>query len=65
MQPVNTAGYRNSKSKAQALSFRSNGQTVSSGLVKDSIVEAERRGNLVIAGLALCLLALSVSLALT
>lgn len=65
MQPVDVSGFIGSASTVRFSSDGMQGRGPRPYHGRDSIVEAERRGNLVIAGLAFCLLSGVVALAVT
>lgn len=64
MQPTNVSGMMGSASNMRVSSDGMQGGSPRLYHTGDSIVEAERRGNLVIAGLAFCLLSGVVALAI-
>lgn len=63
MQAINSAN--NSANNMRDYTDGSSGRAPGPDLKKDSIVEAERRGNLVIASLAFCVLGTVVALAVS
>lgn len=63
MQPVDATGHLASANTARVVALRTGGNLPSPPPSAESIAEAERRGNLVIVGIAMGLLALVLALA--